>query len=288
MSSPFRLAANRYGKARVRLARVSRGADGVHTLRELTVQALAEGDFTACHVSGDNTHILPTDTIKNSVYGLASQREIGAREDFGQALCRHYLERSPHMSSVTAWLSECLWQRLEIDGQPHPHAFQHGPPHRWIAELTVPRQGAPKVVSGVDGLSILKTTNSAFSGYLKDAWTTLPETRDRFFGTLVSARWEWQGVPADYETANQAIVAAMLRVFAGEFSESVQATLYSMGCAALAVVPEIARISLALPNRHYLHYDVSRLGLEDKFEVFLPTDEPHGQIEATVERAAAT
>ncbi|MBS0659620.1 MAG: urate oxidase [Verrucomicrobia bacterium] len=287
MSSPFRLAANRYGKARVRLARVSRGADGVHQIRELTVQALAEGDFEAAHLQSDNAHILPTDTIKNSVYGLASQREIGAREDFGEALGRHYLSRSPHMSSVTACLWEGVWQRLLVDGQPHPHAFQQGPPFRWFAEVAVPRSGPARVVSGVEGLSVLKTTASAFSGYLKDAWTTLPETRDRFFGTLVSSRWEWHRAPADYAAANQAIVDAMLRIFATEFSESVQATLYSMGCAALAAVPEIERIHFALPNRHYLHYDVARLGLEDKFEVFLPTDEPHGQIEATVERNPA-
>lgn len=283
--SSFRLGANRYGKARVRLARVSRAADGTHHLRELTVEALAEGDFTACHVDGNNAHILPTDTIKNSVYGLASQREIGPRECFGEALGRHYLERSPHMSSVTAKLLECLWTRLQVDGTPHPHSFLHGPPHRWIAEVTTPRHGAARIVSGIEGVSILKTTASAFSGYLKDAWTTLPETRDRFFGTLLAARWEWAAVPADYDAANQAVLDAMLRVFAHEFSESVQATLYSMGGAALAAVPEIARISLALPNRHYLHYDVARLGLEDNREVFLPTDEPHGQIEATIERA---
>lgn len=285
--SSFRLAANRYGKSRVRLARVSRGADGTHHLRELTVEALAEGDFEACHVAGDNAHILPTDTIKNSVYGLASQREIGAREEFGQALCRHYLERSPHMSSVTARLVECLWQRMSVDGQPQPHSFLHGPPHRWIAEVTVPRTGAPRLVSGVEGVSVLNTTASAFSGYLKDAWTTLPETRDRFFGTLISARWEWKRTPADYDAANQAILDAMLRVFAHEFSESVQATMYSMGGAALAAVAEIDAISLALPNRHYLHFDVARLGLEDRREVFTPTDEPHGQIEATIERVPA-
>lgn len=280
----FELGANRYGKARVRLAKVVRGADGVHALREFTVGVLATGDFVACFAEGDNAHILPTDTIKNTVYGLAAKHEIRTAEEFGALLGQHLLAQSPSLSCVIATLSELSWERIAVDGKPHAHAFVHRQPYRWFAEVTTPRDGAPRFTSGVDDVRVIKTTASAFSGYLKDAWTTLPETRDRIFSTLMKARWDFHAVPAHFVDANAAALDAMLRVFAAEFSESVQATLFSMGRAALTTVPEIERVTLALPNRHYLSAPLPALGLADSREVFVPTDEPHGQIEATVER----
>ncbi len=281
----FRLGENRYGKARVRVGKLSRAENGVHSFCELTADVLATGDFHECFVSGDNAHILPTDTIKNTVHGLAAQQEVGALEEFGEKIGRHLLARSRFLDTVTSTLVEVTWDRIAVDGAAHPHAFIQRQPHRWHTEVSVSRPGPSRIVSGIDDVCLLKTTASAFSGYFVDAWTTLPETRDRFLSTLLKGRWEWRSVPADYRGANAAALEAILRVFATEFSESVQATIFSMGRAVMTAVPEIARVTLTLPNRHYLHLDVARLGLEDRREVFLPTDEPHGQIEAVVERA---
>ncbi len=280
----FELGANRYGKARVRIAKVVRGADGIHDLREFTVEVLAAGDFAACFAEGDNAHILPTDTIKNTVYGLAAKHEIRTAEEFGALIGQHLLAQSPFMSAVTATLSELSWERIALSGKPHAHSFLQRQPYRWFAEVTTPRDGIPRFTSGVDDVRVIKTTASAFSGYLKDAWTTLPETRDRIFSTLMKGRWDFRAVPAHFVDSNAAALDAMLRVFATEFSESVQATLFSMGRAAMTAVPEIERVTLTLPNRHYLSALLPALGIEDSREVFVPTDEPHGQIEATVER----
>ena len=280
----FQLGANRYGKTCVRVAKVVRGADGTHDLREFTIDALATGDFVDCFAAGDNAHILPTDTIKNTVYALAAKHEIRTAEEFGALIGQQLLAQSPFMASVTATLSELSWERIAVDGKPHAHSFLHRQPYRWFAEVSTPREGPTRFTSGVDDVRVIKTTASAFSGYLKDAWTTLPETRDRIFSTLMKARWDFRAVPAHFAEANAAALGAMLRVFATEFSESVQATLFSMGRAAMTAVPEIERVSLALPNRHYLSVAFSAPGLEDHREIFVPTDEPHGQIEATIER----
>ena len=280
----YRLGANRYGKARVRLAKVRRGAHGLHDLREFTIDVLAAGEFTECFTVGDNAHILPTDTIKNSVYALAAQHDIHTAEEFGVRIGQHLLAQSPFLSAVTTTLRELSWERIAVDGKPHAHSFVHRQPHRWVAEVHVPREGTVRFTSGVEDVCVIKTTASAFSGYLKDAWTTLPETRDRFFSTLMKAMWDFRAVPPDFQNANAAALDAMLRVFATEFSESVQATLFSMGRAAMNAVPEIERVSIAMPNRHYLSVPFNALGVEDRREVFVPTDEPHGQIEATIER----
>ena len=283
-SANVRLAANRYGKARVRVAQIVRGADGVQSLREMSVDVLAEGDFAASFVEGDNGAVLPTDTMKNTLYVLAARHGMGEPEAFGELAGRYFLERNPAMRLVELTLRETRWERLTVAGQPHPHGFRapgFGTP---MARVTVEHGAGAQVKSGVDDLCLLKTTGSEFKGFLKDDLTILPETDDRIFSTLLAGRWSWRQAPGSYEAANAAVLEAMLEVFADEHSVSVQATLFSMAEAALARVPEIAQVTLRMPNRHYLPFDLTRFGLENTNTVFYPTDEPHGQIEATVER----
>ena len=288
-----RLGPSRYGKSRVRVARVVRGADGVHSLCELSIDVLAEGEFAASFLEGDNALVLPTDTIKNTMYVLAARHGIESAEAFGELAGRFFLERNPAMRRVETTLRETRWERLTVGGQAHPHSFQAPGLGQPMARVTVARGGASdsapvvEVESGINDLCLLKTTGSGFEHYLVDDLTTLPPTADRMLSTLLTGRWVYVRPPAaaGYEAANAAALEAMVAVFAQEYSVSVQATLFSMGKAALAAVPELARVTLRMPNRHYLLFDLGRFGLENANEVFYPTDEPHGQIEATVERA---
>ena len=293
-SAAVRLGPSRYGKSRVRVAKVTRGADGVHTLRELSVDVLAEGEFEASFLAGDNALVLPTDTMKNTVYALAGRHGIKGAETFGELAARFFLERNPAMQRVELTLRETRWERLAVDGQPHPHSFQApglGQPMARVAAVRGTEDGDGfeiEVESGIDDLCLLKTTGSGFENYRRDDLTTLPPTTDRILSTLLTGRWAYAGplaTAAAYEAANAAVHAAVLGVFAREYSVSVQATLFSMGRAALAAVPELARITLRMPNRHYLLFDLGRFGIGNDNEVFYPIDEPHGQIEATVERA---
>ncbi len=80
------------------------------------------------------------------------------------------------------------------------------------------------------------------------------------------------------------IVAALLKEFAAHDSMSVQHTLFDMGNAALDAAPEIARIKLTMPNLHHLLADLSAFGQDNPNHIFVPIDEPHGYIEATIER----
>ncbi len=281
-----RLIGSRYGKARVRVASVVRGADGVQGLRELSVDVLVEGDFADSYTGGDNALVLPTDTMKNTVYVLAARHGIEGAETFGQLVGQHFLERNPAMRSVELTLRETRWERLTVNGAPHPHGFRapgFGVP---MARVTVARGAESQVESGVNDLCLLKTTGSEFKGFLQDDLTTLPETDDRIFSTLLTGRWLYTSAPPSYETANAVALDAMVGVFAGEHSVSVQATLFSMASAALARVPEIGQVTLRMPNRHYLPFNLSPFGLENTNTVFYPTDEPHGQIEATIRRMA--
>jgi urate oxidase len=130
----------------------------------------------------------------------------------------------------------------------------------------------------------MKTTGSAFEGYIKDSLTTLPESADRLFGTAVRANWTYTKTDLAFSALRAKIRGILLAVFADHISKSVQHTLYAMCEAVLKAVPEVSDIQLIMPNRHYLLADLSKFGQDNPNEIFVPTDEPHGSIEARIRR----
>jgi urate oxidase len=278
-----RVAENRYGKSRVRLVRVKRLRDG-HELREWTVQVLLQGDFESCFTGGDNSKILPTDTMKNTVYSLARDSSASCVEDFGKELTGFLLERNPQVSVAEANIHESPWTHVSVASAPHPTAFIQLSREIFTATVKQTRGGAPRVASGLNNLVIMKTAGSAFTGYIKDSLTTLPETRDRLFGTALRADWTYVSAELGFAELRSKVRELLLTAFAEHQSESVQHTLYAMAQNALDKVPEVRDIRLTMPNKHCLLVDLSRFGQDNPNEIFVPTDEPHGFIEARVTR----
>ena len=277
------LISNRYGKGRVRTMRVHR--DGArHEVRELTVKAMIEGDFGMAYTAADNSTCVSTDTVKNVINVVAHENLDLSTELFCKAVSDRFLETYPQIESVTVEGYETKWTRLVIDGKEHPHAFTLDGNGKPFARTVTTRGGETATVSGIENFTFLKTTQSGWSHFYKDPYTTIPETDDRLCSTSMLASWVWTKAPADYRATNILILDTMMEVFATTYSASVQDSLYRMGMAALAAVPEIATISMACPNKHYLLTNLKPFGLENKNELFLPTDEPHGQIECTVGR----
>ncbi len=279
----MKVISHQYGKARVRVLKVFRSG-AQHDLREVEVSVLLDGDFDASFSKADNRLVVPTDTMKNTVNLLAKDKLGSEIERFGVALGEHFLARYPQVSKVTVGLAEHRWQRMSIDGEAHPHSFTEAGRAQPFAQVVCARGVAATVESGIQDLLILKSTSSGFEGYPKDEFTTLPETKDRILATRLKATWFWTKPPADFRAANDRLLDAMLAKFAGPYSPSVQATLYWMAGAALEAVPEISRISLAMPNQHCLLVNLAPFGCANDNEIFVPTDEPHGQIEATIAR----
>lgn len=277
-----KLLGQRYGKARVRVLKILR-RDHVHTVKEIDVTALLEGDFASSYTAADNTKVIPTDTIKNTINVLAHQHLGEEIERFALVLADHFLKRYPQVQKAEIQIAERGWNRMQIDGQPHPHSFRAADASRKFTNI-VRTNESQTVQSGVRDLLILKSTGSGFENYPKDEFTTLPETADRILATTLSATWTFIKSPADYNAANESILSAMLNVFADNYSPSAQTTLFQMGEAALAICAEVSQIDIAMPNKHYLTINLSPFGLENKNELFVPTEEPHGQIEASVAR----
>jgi urate oxidase len=276
------LAHTAYGKSRVRLLQVSRHGDR-HDLRDLTVAIQFEGDYDESYTKGDNSGVLPTDTMKNTVYALAGRGPVGEPETFGLALCRHFLDSNPRLARVRAELTEHPWGRIANGERDHGQAFVRRGPDTRSAAVTSDRQSAV-VEAGVTDLVVLKSSGSAFSGFVRDEYTTLPETRDRIMATSLTATWRYRNVDLSFAPAWRAVRGTLLETFAAHESESVQHTMYAMGQAVLDNCGEVASIHLVMPNRHHLPVDLTPFGLENRNEVFVPTEEPHGLIEATLVR----
>ncbi len=292
---PAKLHTNRYGKSRVRLMRLTKFYSH-HDLDEWTVQILLTGDFDTAHTHGDNSKILPTDTMKNTVYFVARESKADSMEAYAQELIDYILTRNPQVSSAEVVIESTLWKRLTVDGKPFPTAFMRGSDERQTTTVSRAQNAPFTITSGLDRLTILKTSQSAFTGYIKDALTTLPETTDRLFGTALKAEWPY--TPAaiasaaaspdqaiDFNKVRTHLREALLATFAQHDSLSVQQTLFAMGEAALDHTTLIDEIYLLMPNKHNLLVDLARFGQENPNHIFVPTDEPHGTIEATIRRS---
>jgi urate oxidase len=279
-----------YGKTRIRLTKVTRRADR-HEIRELTIEIQLEGDFAGSYTAGDNRLIIATDTMKNVAYAMAREHAIDSIEGFGAVLTGHFLEHHDHVERATVRLVEQPLERIQVDGVDHPHAFAgKGIESR---TCTVRRgRGGLHVESGIDDLFLLKTTGSAFAGFLRDRYTTLPDAADRILATMLRADWltaiddAEAAARFDWNGAHAQVRRTLLETFAGHRSLSVQQTLHDMGAAVLDACPRVERITLNMPNKHRILVDLRPFGLDNVDEVFVATDEPHGTITGTLQRSS--
>lgn len=281
---------NAYGKSGVRLTKVIRHAD-YQELKELTANIQLEGGFEGSYLEGDNSQIIATDSMKNTVYVLAAEHPLTTLEGFAQDLALHFLKTYSHVTEATVHLVEDLWLRIPADGKPHPHAFVSAGNEKRIASVVADREGI-SLQSGIDNLVVAKTTDSQFWGFIRDQYTTLPEVRDRIMATSIEASWLYraetkiEAEKIDFNKNYDTIRKIILDVFATHNSLAVQQTLYEMGEAVLAAVSDIEEITITMPNQHRIAFNLEPFGKKNQNEIFFPIDEPFGLISGTIKRGA--
>ena len=280
------LGPNQYGKAEVRVVAVDRSTPR-HSLVDLNVSSSLRGDFAAAHTAGDNAHVLTTDAQKNTVFAFARDG-VASPEEFGLRLARHFAGSYEWITGARVALESYGWDRITVGGQPHDHAFRRAGGEVRTAVVTVDGDDA-HVIAGLADLVVLKSTGSEFWGYPVDAYTTLPETRDRILATAVTARWRYTGTDLDFAGTYDTVRTTLLETFATTHSLALQQTLFAMGTAVLETVPEVAEVRMSMPNRHHFLQDLSAFGLdntpgESDTLVYHADDRPYGLIEGTVLR----
>jgi urate oxidase len=270
---------NRYGKSGVHVVVVDREAPD-HAITDLLVDICLEGDFEAAHTAGDNSALVPTDTMRGTVFAFARTQPVTEPEDFGLRLARHFVATVPAVKSADVGLRVTRWARIDGD---HPTGFIADASLVRTAHVRVDADGA-QVRGGIADAKLFKSADSAFSGFYADDYTTLPATDDRMMSTVITADWRYRDLADDWGESAAAVVRILLRTFADHDSASLQHTLYAMGEAVLRQRHEVTEVHLLLPNVHHLLVDLSPYGLDNPNTVFVATTEPHGVIEGTIVR----
>ncbi|KAL4927595.1 urate oxidase [Aspergillus undulatus] len=294
------VAAARYGKDNVRVYKVHRDEKtGVQTVVEMTVCVLLEGDIDTSYTKADNSVVVATDSIKNTIFILAKQNPVTPPELFGSILGTHFINEYKHIHAAHTTIVTHRWTRLNVDGKPHPHSFIRDSEETRNVVVDVAEGKGIDISSSINKLTVLKSTGSQFHGFVRDAYTTLPEVWDRILSTDVEATWKWKRFASlDYVRSNvpkfddtwQAAREITLKTFAEENSASVQATMYNMSEKILEHQPLLETVGYSLPNKHYFEVDLSwHKGLKNTgkdAEVFVPQTNPNGLIKCTVGRAS--
>ena len=273
---------NQYGKAENRVVRIYRDT-ARHEIRDLNVTTALRGPFEPAYRVGDQTNVLPTDTQKNTIFAFAKSKGIGAIEDFGLDLARHFVGDVDPVQGARVEIEEYAWERAIVDGTEHDHTWLRKGQEVRTAAVTVDATGE-YVIAGFKELVILKSTGSEFAGFLTDEFTTLPETHDRVMATSLDVKWRYVGTDVAWDTVYEDVKRLMVNEFATLQSLALQQTLWHMGTAVLETYPQIAEIRLKAPNKHHFDYDIDRFGIENHGEVFIAADRPYGLIEATITR----
>ncbi|UNI17255.1 Factor independent urate hydroxylase [Purpureocillium takamizusanense] len=288
----------RYGKDNVRVLKVTRDAStGIQYVTEMTVCCLLEGDIDSSYTRADNSVVVATDSIKNTTFIMAKQHPVTPPELFASILGNHFIQKYNHIHAANVRVITKRWNRMDVDGKPHPHSFIKDAGETRNVEARASRRDGIAITSSIAGLSVLKSTGSAFHGFVRDEYTTLPETWDRILATDVDARWNWKVFPdlraversiPKFDRAWEAARNITLKLFAEDNSASVQNTMYKMCEQILEAVPEVDNVAYALPNNHNFELDLTwHKGLKntgEDAEVYVPQSNPNGLIKCEVSR----
>jgi urate oxidase len=217
-SAGAHLVAHVHGKSRVRLARVWRNASGRHTLVEWSVDVLLESAMERAYTDGDNSGMTATDTVRNSVYYVAKGlAEYCSADAFAVRLAEHFVATYPLVSAADVSVEQKGWERASVGGLPHDHGYVLRAPAARLAFALARRGCATAAGGGLRDLTLLKTTQSGYEGFLRDALTALPETRERMLATAVSGSWSYNSAAAeaDSDELYDRVCAALCTAFFG-------------------------------------------------------------------------
>jgi urate oxidase len=278
----IRLEHSQYGATSVRLLRVSRQGNR-HEIKDATIAVAFEGDFAAAYTTGDNSKILPYDTIRNTICVLAKQYSPEPIEEFSSHLIEHFLTYNPQVSRARVETRERIWERIRMGARPHENAFARSGAERRTA-LLIGTRNELEIWAGIDNLAMLKSGRSGFEGFLSDPYTTLKARTDRELAGSLTASWRYAGGDIAYSSIWHGVRQTLLEVFADHESRSPQQTLYAMGEAGLRNFELLTEIRLSLLVEDFNAVDFSPFGMQNANEVLVPANESRGLVEAVLRR----
>jgi urate oxidase len=278
-----KIAHTSYGKTGIPVMKVVR-KESRHEVWEFAVDVTAESpELERAYTKADNSPVVATDTMKNLVNYLSFAYDFTSLEDLALHIGRSLRERYDHLPRWTVRIEGANWKHLAPGGDESPSSFARTGPEASFTTAIVDGEES-SLRSGVRDLLVLKTTDSAFSGFVRDKFTTLPEASDRMLATSITAEWKVPPSGIEHTRVNQTVRETILGVFSELKSESVQHLAYETATAVLDSIEEVEEIGLRLPNKHYFLMDLTPFGVENSDTLYLPTIAPHGDIQLKLTR----
>jgi urate oxidase / 2-oxo-4-hydroxy-4-carboxy-5-ureidoimidazoline decarboxylase len=260
-----------YGKEAVSVYRT----DGVSSLFAAEIGMTARGEaFVPSYTEGDNTLVVATDSMKNFIHMTALEYGETSLESFLELLARRFLDTYEHV------------ERIELTGREVPFArrseqsFQRVGGDYAVAELSLDRDGTLGHRSGRAGLRLMKLTGSSFEGFVRDEYTTLPESRDR--PLFIHLDVHWRNADFARRAGGEAVRDAVTAAFADFDSASIQELVHEVGLRLLDGFPELEEVSFVGENRLWDTAQVSQA--DERVRVYTDPRPPYGRIELTLGR----
>ncbi|QEL61658.1 urate oxidase [Candidozyma auris] len=269
-----------YGKANVKFLKVKRDRHNpkVQEVLQANCQVLLRGDFDVSYTEADNSPIVPTDTVKNTILIEAKNTEVWPIERFAAHLAKHFTTKYNHVSGVEVTIVQDVWTKDQ------KNVLTYNKPSNKVT-----------IVSGIKDLKVMKSTGSMFYGYNECDYTTLKPTTDRILSTNVDASWKFESHLSSlddvvqkaknglFDNVYESARKITLDRFAIENSPSVQATMYNMSLEILDAAPAVDTVSYELPNIHFILYNLEWKGINND-DLYYPSSDPNGLIKSTVGR----
>jgi urate oxidase / 2-oxo-4-hydroxy-4-carboxy-5-ureidoimidazoline decarboxylase len=259
--------AHAYGKDAVSVYRIAGDS-----LFSCEVRVIARGEaFEASYTEGDNSMVVATDSMKNFVHTMGLEYQGDTLEGFVELVGNRLLERYDHMEGVQVSARQVPFERVRGNAL-RRHYGDHG-----VVELDLDRTGVVSARSGWEGLHLIKLAGSSFAGFVRDEYTTLPETEDR--PLFVHMNVHWTNADLTHCAAGEGVRDVAVSSFCDIRSASIQELVYQIGVALLERFPEIATVDFYAENRLW---DAAQAG--EGASVYTDARPPFGVITLTLGR----
>jgi urate oxidase / 2-oxo-4-hydroxy-4-carboxy-5-ureidoimidazoline decarboxylase len=292
-----------YGKADVWVYRTyAKPLTGVRTIPESTfsgrknilfgmnVKVAVEGEaFFSSFKDGDNTLVVATDSMKNFILKHAGDYQGATQEGFLEFVAHRFLETYSHMTGVSISGEQISFEELPVPTngtfEPSPLVFRYSLNEQAGAAVEVKRNQDKIItthqVSSLKGLKLIKVKGSSFYGYVKDEYTTLPESFDRPLFIFLNIDWRYNNLEdARGNTADGYVAAEQVRdiaytVFHEENSPSIQNLIYRIGKRILERFPQLAEVRFESNNRTW-ETILDEIPASEEGKVFTEPRPPYG------------
>jgi urate oxidase len=264
---------NYYGKADVIVYRLHRDGAQPPVLGAAVTMLLYGDAFWPTYATGDNTNLVATDSMKNFIQRETLNFEGADLESLCRFLAEKFLRTYPQTEGIQLSAIEIPYAALAGGNV----AFAPSGPDRALASIEMRRGGETvEMRSGIHGFKLLRLGGSAFTGFVRDQYTTLPEILNRPLHMWLDLEWTC-AVPMSLSAPVRRLVHQVFHEFE---SGSIQQVIYQMGTRMLAELPEIAEVRLEANNRTW--DAVEERG--DTLGVYTDPRPPYGVLGLTLKR----